>query len=100
MINREDATVATAVSTHLPTIARIIDEIVPRVAKGGRVIYMGAGTSGRLGFMDAAEMYVQFPFEILNLWKLRIWVDRLLFPHRRVNSSGMSISFPPRKYHR
>ncbi len=58
MINREDATVAQAVSNHLPKIAKIIDELAPRVRKGGRVIYVGSGTSGRLGVLDSSEMFV------------------------------------------
>ncbi|ORY35926.1 N-acetylmuramic acid-6-phosphate etherase [Naematelia encephala] len=56
MINQEDATVHSAVAECLPVIANIIDEIAPRVARGGRVIYVGAGTSGRLGILDASEI--------------------------------------------
>ena len=58
MINREDAKVATAVSEHLDTIARIIDRVAPKIANGGRMVYVGAGTSGRLGILDASEMWV------------------------------------------
>lgn len=47
VINDEDTTVAKAVKTCLPQIAAAIDMIVPRIANGGRVIYTGAGTSGR-----------------------------------------------------
>lgn len=47
VINEEDHTVATAVKTCLPQIAAAIDVIVPRLLKGGRVVYTGAGTSGR-----------------------------------------------------
>lgn len=56
MINQQDQTVALAVAKCVPTIARIIDEIAPKVRRGGRVVYMGAGTSGRLGILDASEM--------------------------------------------
>lgn len=47
MINDEDAKIAAAVQLCLPEIARTIDLMAPRVLKGGRVIYIGAGTSGR-----------------------------------------------------
>lgn len=56
MINYEDALVAQAVSLHLETIARIIDAVSDRIRRGGRVVYLGAGTSGRLGVLDSSEM--------------------------------------------
>ncbi|KAI8721813.1 SIS domain-containing protein [Fusarium sp. LHS14.1] len=56
VINEEDASVAQAVQTCLPQIADAIDIIVPRLLSGGRVIYTGAGTSGRLGILDASEI--------------------------------------------
>jgi N-acetylmuramic acid 6-phosphate etherase len=56
MSNEQDQTVAISVSRCIPTIATIIDEIAPKVGRGGRVIYVGAGTSGRLGVLDAAEI--------------------------------------------
>ncbi|KAJ3542690.1 hypothetical protein NM208_g3961 [Fusarium decemcellulare] len=56
VINEEDATVARAVQKCLPAIAAAIDVIVPRLLDGGRVIYTGAGTSGRLGILDASEI--------------------------------------------
>jgi len=55
VIATEDAKVAAAVRAELPQIARAIDEIVARFARGGRLFYMGAGTSGRLGVLDASE---------------------------------------------
>lgn len=54
-INDEDKKVAEAVEKELPQIAKAIDGIVDRIHKGGRLIYMGAGTSGRLGILDASE---------------------------------------------
>ncbi len=54
-INTEDATVAGAVARELPQIARAIEAIAARLRNGGRLIYMGAGTSGRLGALDAVE---------------------------------------------
>jgi N-acetylmuramic acid 6-phosphate etherase len=55
VINREDAKVAQAIQRELPNIARAIEQITARIRLGGRLIYMGAGTSGRLGVLDAAE---------------------------------------------
>ncbi len=55
MINEEDKKVANAIEIELPKIAEAIDGIVERMQKGGRLIYIGAGTSGRLGILDASE---------------------------------------------
>jgi N-acetylmuramic acid 6-phosphate etherase len=55
LINREDATVAAAVASQLPVIAQAVDAIAERFAQGGRLFYIGAGTSGRLGVLDASE---------------------------------------------
>jgi len=56
LINDEDATVATAVRRALPQIARAIDIVAAGIRRGGRLIYVGAGTSGRLGALDASEI--------------------------------------------
>lgn len=56
VINREDAQVASAVSREIPKIARAVDQIVARLRQGGRLFYVGAGTSGRLGVLDASEV--------------------------------------------
>lgn len=55
LMNEEDADVARAVKLALPDVARAVDEIVARLGAGGRLFYIGAGTSGRLGVLDAAE---------------------------------------------
>jgi N-acetylmuramic acid 6-phosphate etherase len=55
IMNDEDAKVAPAVATELPAIARAIDAVTERIQHGGRLIYIGAGTSGRLGVLDASE---------------------------------------------
>ncbi len=55
LINREDQTVALAVERVLPQIAAAVDAIAERFARGGRLFYAGAGTSGRLGVLDASE---------------------------------------------
>ncbi|QKV94322.1 N-acetylmuramic acid 6-phosphate etherase [Streptomyces sp. NA02950] len=55
IMNGEDATVPTAVAAQLPRIAAAIDDIAARMARGGRLIYAGAGTAGRLGVLDASE---------------------------------------------
>ncbi|MCK8778530.1 N-acetylmuramic acid 6-phosphate etherase [Rhizobium sp. NTR19] len=54
-INDEDQTVATAVQRVIPDIAEAVDETVKAFNKGARLIYIGAGTSGRLGVLDASE---------------------------------------------
>lgn len=54
-INQEDQTVALAVQKVIPQIEALVKEIVPRMQKGGRIFYIGAGTSGRLGILDASE---------------------------------------------
>ncbi|WLW54118.1 N-acetylmuramic acid 6-phosphate etherase [Streptomyces sp. YU58] len=55
LMNGEDATVPTAVAERLPEIAAAIDAVAERMARGGRLIYAGAGTAGRLGVLDASE---------------------------------------------
>ena len=55
VINREDQAVALAVERELPQIALAIDAIAERFTRGGRLFYIGAGTSGRLGVLDASE---------------------------------------------
>ena len=55
LMNREDHRVAEAVSLVTDEIARAVDLIADRLSKGGRLIYCGAGTSGRLGILDAVE---------------------------------------------
>ncbi|MBE0588830.1 MAG: N-acetylmuramic acid 6-phosphate etherase [Hydrogenophaga sp.] len=60
VINGEDAKVAAAVHKALPEIARAVDTIVARLRAGGRLIYAGAGTSGRLGVLDAVECVPTF----------------------------------------
>lgn len=60
MLNAEDLRVAPAVSAVLPELARVVDEAAARVRAGGRVHYFGAGTSGRLAVLDAAELLPTF----------------------------------------
>ena len=55
IINDEDQTVADAVKMILPDINSLIDATLPKMQQGGRLIYIGAGTSGRLGVLDASE---------------------------------------------
>jgi N-acetylmuramic acid 6-phosphate etherase len=55
VINAEDAKVAGAVAAELPRIAQAVDAIAERFRRGGRLFYIGAGTSGRLGVLDASE---------------------------------------------
>ncbi len=62
-INREDKKVALAVEKVLPDIARAVDAIADCFSKGGRLAYFGAGTSGRLGVLDASECWPTFGVE-------------------------------------
>ena len=55
LINAEDGKVTLAVAEVLPAVARAVDAIAARLSRGGRLIYVGTGTSGRLGVLDAAE---------------------------------------------
>ncbi len=55
IINTEDQKVASAVAREIPAIARAVDAIVAAIEAGGRLFYIGAGTSGRLGVLDASE---------------------------------------------
>lgn len=60
LINREDANVAAAVREALPAIAAAVEVIAEALADGGRLFYLGAGTSGRLGVLDAVECVPTF----------------------------------------
>ena len=55
-MNQEDQKVPLAVAQAIPAIEKLVSEIVPRMKKGGRIFYLGAGTSGRLGVLDASEI--------------------------------------------
>ncbi len=54
-INKEDKSVPGLVELQIPKVERLVDSIVPRMKLGGRLFYLGAGTSGRLGIVDASE---------------------------------------------
>lgn len=62
-INTEDKKVALAVEKALPAIEKLVTEIVSRMRRGGRIFYIGAGTSGRLGVLDASEIPPTFGME-------------------------------------
>lgn len=66
-INQEDKTVPDAVEKTLPQIGALIAQIVPKIKLGGRLFYIGAGTSGRLGILDASECPPTFgvPFDLV-----------------------------------
>jgi len=63
LINQEDAKVAEAVRAEIPAIKEVVDMIVARMKEGGRLFYIGAGTSGRLGILDAIECGPTFGVE-------------------------------------
>jgi N-acetylmuramic acid 6-phosphate etherase len=62
-MNREDQTVAAAVQMQIPAIKTLVDQVVLRMQQGGRLFYLGAGTSGRLGVVDASECPPTFGVE-------------------------------------
>ena len=63
LMNAEDATVPAAVAEAAPAIAALVDDVAGRLALGGRLVYVGAGTSGRLAALDAAECETTFSTE-------------------------------------
>lgn len=67
-INNEDKTVPLAVEKAIPQITNLVSEIVVQLKKGGRIFYIGAGTSGRLGIVDASECPPTFgvSFDLVN----------------------------------
>lgn len=67
-INNEDQTVPLAVQKSLPQIERVVTAVVEKMRLGGRLFYIGAGTSGRLGIVDASECPPTFgvPFDLVN----------------------------------
>ncbi|NNN38106.1 N-acetylmuramic acid 6-phosphate etherase [Streptomyces sp. S3(2020)] len=70
LMNAEDATVAAAVAAGLPVIAAAIEDIAARMSRGGRLVYAGAGTAGRLGVLDASECPPTFntdPAQVVGL---------------------------------
>ena len=66
-INKEDSTVHVAVNKIIPQVEQVVEKMVPRIMKGGRLFYVGAGTSGRLGIVDASEIPPTFgvPYDIV-----------------------------------
>ena len=69
-MNAEDKKVPLAVEQALPQVEKLLLQIVPRMKKGGRIFYMGAGTSGRLGVLDASEIPPTFgvaPTHVIGL---------------------------------
>ncbi|MFE7210946.1 N-acetylmuramic acid 6-phosphate etherase [Streptomyces sp. NPDC057611] len=70
LMNAEDSTVPAAVAERLPQIAAAIDAVAERMARGGRLVYAGAGTAGRLGVLDASECPPTFntrPSQVVGL---------------------------------
>lgn len=67
-INKEDKTVPIAVEKALPQIENLVAKVVEKMKSGGRLFYIGAGTSGRLGIVDASECPPTFgvPFDLVN----------------------------------
>ena len=75
-INEEDTLVAEAVQKALPQIEALVEAIEPRMKRGGRLFYVGAGTSGRLGVLDASELPPTFG--VSPDWVVGIIADLLM----------------------
>lgn len=85
LIRAEDAAVLTALETAAPALSRFIEAALPRFAAGGRLVYLGAGTSGRLGVLDASEAPPTFQVEPGRIVGLIAGGDTAL----RVSSEGL-----------
>jgi len=66
-MNKEDKTVPVAVEKCIPQIEKLVTKTVERLERGGRLFYLGAGTSGRLGILDASEIPPTFgaPYDLV-----------------------------------
>jgi N-acetylglucosamine-6-phosphate deacetylase len=67
LMNAQDATVPGAVAAAAPAVGALIDEVAPRLVRGGRLVYVGAGTSGRLAALDAVECEPTFSVPVTAL---------------------------------
>ena len=70
-INLEDQTVALAVQKEIPAIEYFLKKALPQMREGGRLFYIGAGTSGRLGVVDASECPPTFPGDLPSQGMMR-----------------------------
>lgn len=77
-INNEDKKVAFVVEKAIPQIERLVNQIVPRMLDGGRMFYIGAGTSGRLGVLDASELPPTFGVQPTLVYGLIAGGDKAL----------------------
>ncbi len=82
LINNEDALVAGAVAQELDCVARAVDAILNRMTVGGRLFYVGAGTSGRLGILDAVECAPTFSLEEGRIVAIMAGGERAIFSAR------------------
>ncbi len=89
MMNAQDMDVAVAVREAIPSIARVVDVVVRGMRRGGRLIYVGAGTSGRLGVLDASEVPPTFQADPGQVVGIIAGGDRSL----RKSSEGMEDDF-------
>ncbi len=85
LLRSEDAAVLAALESAAPALAAFIDALIPRFAAGGRLVYLGAGTSGRLGVLDASEAPPTFALEHGRIIGLIAGGDRAL----RRSSEGL-----------
>jgi N-acetylmuramic acid 6-phosphate etherase len=91
IINNEDKKVAAAVEKSLPQIAYAIDVIAASIANGGRVIYVGAGTSGRVAALDASECPPTFNIPVSTIQYVMAGGDKALGRAAEMNEDLISI---------
>ena len=77
-INKEDQKVSSAVNASIPQLSKFIEEIIQKLDNSGRLIYIGSGTSGRLGVLDASECPPTFGVSKYFVLWLIAWWDKAL----------------------
>src|SRR6266508_1546764 len=97
LLNAEDALVPAAVARALPELARAVDVAVDRVRSGGRVHYFGAGSSGRLAVLDAAELPPTFGTDPGLVVAHLAGGPRLSFVPSRMSRTRRSLAPPMRQ---
>ena len=90
-INREDRRVADAVAATIPTMERLVERIVERMQRGGRMFYIGAGTSGRLAVTDASELPPTYGVPFDTVIGLITWIFLKISKTSGILSQGLPV---------
>ena len=97
-MNAEDQKVAEAVHACIPEITKLVDAIIPRFTKGGRLFYIGAGTSGRLGILDASEIPPTFGMPFDRVVGLIAGGDTAIRKAVEPGGDGLTSTFTPASF--